>query len=186
RSPRRCTTTSHPPRRSDLPGRFCLFFRPEGATENSQGRQPLVSCQPHPGAPTGRPNRCPGRPFRAPVVSWTRPRGCHPWLFSVAPSGRKHGGSPMAKKELRVGMIGYGFRGRAHSNAYRQVGQFFPSNYRVVLKAACARKADEIKKFADNWGYESVETDWRKLVERKDIDAIDICTPNNLHKEIAL
>src|SRR5262249_50062501 len=102
------------------------------------------------------------------------------------PSGRKHGGSPMAKKELRVGMIGYGFMGRAHSNAYRQVGQFFPSNYRVVLKAACARKADEIKKFADNWGYESVETDWRKPSERKDIDAIDICTPNNLHKEIAL
>jgi predicted dehydrogenase len=92
----------------------------------------------------------------------------------------------MSKKELRVGMIGYGFMGRAHSNAYRQVGQFFPSDHRVVLKAACARNADEIKKFADNWGYESTETDWRKLVERKDIDVIDVCTPNNLHKEIAL
>jgi predicted dehydrogenase len=55
-----------------------------------------------------------------------------------------------------------------------------------VLKAACARNKDEIQKFADNWGYESVETDWRKLVERKDIDVVDICTPNNLHKEIAL
>src|SRR3982751_5772461 len=91
-----------------------------------------------------------------------------------------------ATKELRVGMIGYGFMGRAHSNAYKQVGQFFPSSYRVVLKAACARNADEVKKFAAQWGYESTETDWRKLVERKDIDVIDICTPNNLHREIAL
>jgi predicted dehydrogenase len=92
----------------------------------------------------------------------------------------------MATKPFRVGMIGYGFMGRAHSNAYRQVGQFFPSEYRVELKAACARNQDAIQAFADQWGYESIETDWRKLVERKDIDAIDICTPNNLHCEIAL
>lgn len=92
----------------------------------------------------------------------------------------------MAQKELRVGMIGYGFMGRAHSNAYKQVGQFFPSNHRVVLKAACARDAGKAKAFADQWGYESVETDWRKLLERKDIDVVDICTPNNLHKEIAI
>ena len=83
-------------------------------------------------------------------------------------------------------MIGYGFMGRAHSNAYKQVGQFFPSQLQVVLKAACARDAAKVKAFADQWGYESTETDWRKLVERKDIDVIDICTPNNLHKEIAL
>src|SRR5580692_3656099 len=92
----------------------------------------------------------------------------------------------MPKKQLRIGMIGYGFMGRAHSNAYKQVGQFFPSNHQVVLKAACARDAAKIKEFADNWGYESIETDWRKLVERPDIDVIDICTPNNLHKELAL
>src|SRR5947209_1036766 len=92
----------------------------------------------------------------------------------------------MPQKELRVGMIGYGFMGRAHSNAYKQVGQFFPSNHRVVLKAACARDAAKARAFADQWGYESTETDWRKLVERKDIDVVDICTPNNLHKEIAL
>ena len=55
-----------------------------------------------------------------------------------------------------------------------------------VLKAVCGRTADEAKAFADKWGYESVETDWRKLVERKDIDAIDICTPNNTHAEIAI
>jgi predicted dehydrogenase len=89
-------------------------------------------------------------------------------------------------KPLNVGMIGYGFMGRAHSNAYRQVSEFFPLEYRPVLKACCARKADKIKAFAENWGYESYETDWRRLVDRKDIDLIDIGTPNNTHKEIAL
>ncbi len=89
-------------------------------------------------------------------------------------------------KPLNIGMIGYGFMGRAHSNAYANVSHFFDLPYRPVLKAACARDLNKIKAFADNWGYESTETDWRKLVERKDIDVIDICVPNNLHKEIAL
>ena len=89
-------------------------------------------------------------------------------------------------KPLNVGMIGYGFMGRAHSNAYRKVTNFFDLEYRPVLKAVCARSADKAKAFADKWGYESVETDWRKLVARKDIDLIDICTPNNTHAEIAL
>jgi predicted dehydrogenase len=89
-------------------------------------------------------------------------------------------------KPLNVGMIGYGFMGRAHSNAYRKVNNFFDLEYRPVLKAACARSADKAKAFADKWGYESVETDWRKLIDRKDIDLIDICTPNNTHAEIAL
>jgi predicted dehydrogenase len=90
-------------------------------------------------------------------------------------------------KPLNVGMIGYGFMGRAHSNAYHKVNHFFPElKHKPVLKAACARSADKIKAFADQWGYESHETDWRKLVDRKDIDLIDICTPNNTHLEIAL
>src|ERR1700730_2124547 len=89
-------------------------------------------------------------------------------------------------KPLNIGMIGYGFMGRAHSNAYRQVNQFFPREYRPVLKACCARKEDKIKEFARNWGYESYETDWRKLIARKDIDLIDIGSPNNTHKEIVL
>lgn len=89
-------------------------------------------------------------------------------------------------KPLNIGMIGYGFMGRAHSNAYRRVNNFFDLEYQPVLKAVCARSADKAKAFADKWGYESVETDWHKLVERKDIDAIDICTPNNTHAEIAL
>ncbi len=89
-------------------------------------------------------------------------------------------------KQLNIGIIGYGFMGRAHSNAYRQVPKFFDVDYDIVMKAACARKEDKIKKFASNWGWESTETDWRKLVARDDIDIIDIATPNNLHCEIAL
>lgn len=90
------------------------------------------------------------------------------------------------RKPLNVGMIGYGFMGRAHSNAFRKVGNFFEMKHQPVLKAACARNLDKVKAFADTWGYESVEPDWRKLVERKDIDVIDICTPNNTHCEIVL
>jgi predicted dehydrogenase len=83
-------------------------------------------------------------------------------------------------------MIGYGFMGRTHSNAYRQVSQFFKREYKLVLKACCARNEEKIKAFAENWGYESYETDWRRIIDRKDIDCIDIGSPNNTHKEIVL
>ena len=87
---------------------------------------------------------------------------------------------------LNIGMIGYGFMGRTHSNAYQKVGYFFDLEYQPVLKAVCARSEDKVQAFADNWGYESIETDWRTLVARDDIDAVDICVPNNLHHEIAI
>lgn len=89
-------------------------------------------------------------------------------------------------KPIRVGLIGYGFMGRTHSNAYRQVSKFFDIEHTPVLQAACARSEDKIKDFADNWGWESYETDWRKLIERDDIDLIDITTPNNSHHDIAI
>ncbi len=92
----------------------------------------------------------------------------------------------MAKKKLNIGMIGYGFMGRTHSNAFRQINPFFNLPYETVLKAICARDEAKLKPFADQWGYESTETDWRKLVERKDIDVIDIASPNDTHMEIAL
>ncbi len=90
------------------------------------------------------------------------------------------------KKSLNIGVVGYGFMGRTHSNAYKRVNDFFDVPYRPVLKAVCGRTAEGAKAFADQWGYESTETDWRTLIGRKDIDAIDICTPNNTHAEIAL
>jgi len=89
-------------------------------------------------------------------------------------------------KPLNIGMIGYGFMGRTHSNAYRKVGNFFDYQHRPVLKACCGRNEEKIKAFAEQWGYESYETDWRKLIARSDIDVIDIGTPNNTHKEIAI
>jgi predicted dehydrogenase len=92
----------------------------------------------------------------------------------------------MASKALNVGMIGYGFMGRAHSNAYRKVANFFDLDYQPVLKAACGRNRAKVEEFAYRWGYEEIETDWKKLVARKDIDAIDICVPNDLHMEIAI
>ncbi len=92
----------------------------------------------------------------------------------------------MAKKPLNIGMIGYGFMGKAHTNAYATVGNFFELEHEPVLKTLCARNAEKAQEFADNWGYESVETDWRALIARDDIDAVDICVPNNLHKEISI
>jgi predicted dehydrogenase len=90
------------------------------------------------------------------------------------------------KKDLNIGIVGYGFMGRTHSNAFLQAPRFFDLPYRPVLKAVCARNADRVKGFADNWGYQSIETDWRVLVERKDIDVIDIASPNDTHASIAI
>jgi len=89
-------------------------------------------------------------------------------------------------KTLNIGLIGYGFMGRTHSNAFHQAPRFFDLPYRPVLKAVAARNEDRVKKFAANWGYESHETDWRKLIDRKDIDLIDIASPNDTHREIAI
>ena len=92
-----------------------------------------------------------------------------------------------AKKELRIGLIGGGFMGRTHTNGYKRVGDFFPElTYKPVLKAVCTRSPDKVKAFAEQWGYESYETDWRAVIARADIDAIDICTPNDTHAEIAI
>ena len=90
-------------------------------------------------------------------------------------------------KELRVGLVGYGFMGRTHTNAYKRVNDFFPElSYRPVLQAVCGRTEDKAQAIADQWQYKSCETDWKKLIERDDIDAIDICTPNDQHAEVAI
>ena len=91
-----------------------------------------------------------------------------------------------SKQPLRVGMVGTGFMGRTHSNAFKQVSQFFDLPYRPVLQAVCARNEGAVRAFAENWGYASHETDWRALVVRPDIDLIDIASPNDTHLDIAL
>jgi len=92
----------------------------------------------------------------------------------------------MATKPLNIGLVGYGFMGRTHSNAFLQAPRYFPLPYRPMLKAVAARNRVRVETFAANWGYESAETDWRRLVERKDIDLIDIASPNDTHEEIAI
>lgn len=91
------------------------------------------------------------------------------------------------KKVVRIGLIGCGFMGRTHSNGYNRVPNFFPDlQYQPVLQAVCSRREEKVKAFAEQWGFASYETDWRKLIARDDIDAVDICTPNHLHAEIAI
>jgi predicted dehydrogenase len=89
-------------------------------------------------------------------------------------------------KKLNIGMVGYGFMGRTHSNAFAKVANFFDVPFTPVLKTVCARDAARARAFASNWGYESVETDWRRLVESRDIDVVDIASPNDTHAEIAV
>ena len=73
-------------------------------------------------------------------------------------------------KPLRIGLIGYGFMGRTHSNADRKVNNFFQLEHQCVLQAVCARDAAKAQEFADRWGYKSIETDWKQLIARDDID----------------
>src|SRR5215469_16396128 len=94
------------------------------------------------------------------------------------------GGTDM--KNLNIGMVGYGFMGRTHSNAFAQVNHFFDVPYRPVLRAVCARNAARAQAFAAQWGYQEVISDWRKLVASPDIDLIDIASPNDTHAEIAV
>ncbi len=89
-------------------------------------------------------------------------------------------------KKLNIGLVGYGFMGRAHSNAFRKAGNFFDLPFEPVLKAVCGRDQSKVKPFAARWGYESCEADWRKLLSRPDIELIDIACPNDMHKEIAI
>jgi len=91
-------------------------------------------------------------------------------------------------KPLRIGVLGCGFMGRAHSNAWLQVNHFFPREHQPVLKACYAREEDKAKleEFAARWGYETMETDWRKIVESDDIDLVDVCAPNFLHHDMVI
>jgi len=89
-------------------------------------------------------------------------------------------------KTLNVAIIGTKFMGKAHSNAWKNAPHFFDMPCRPVLKVACAQNAAELKTFADNWGWESIETDWHKVIARSDVDIIDIAVPQYLHHDIAI
>jgi predicted dehydrogenase len=89
-------------------------------------------------------------------------------------------------KQLRVAIIGYKFMGKAHSNAWLQAGRFFNVESQPVLKVACGRDQQSLREFAERWGWEHTETDWRKVLEREDIDVVDISLPQQLHCEVAL
>jgi len=89
-------------------------------------------------------------------------------------------------KKLNIGLVGYGFMARAHSNAYLTVSQFFDLEYQPVLKAVAARDPEKVKQFAHKWGYQSHYADWKQLVDHPEIDVIDIASPNDTHAEIAV
>ncbi len=89
-------------------------------------------------------------------------------------------------KTIGIGIVGTGKMGRAHSQAWATVPKFFELETTPALRVACGRDASKTADFAERFGWESVETDWRQLVERDDIDLVDICTSNDLHAEIAL
>src|SRR5260370_36995985 len=89
-------------------------------------------------------------------------------------------------KRLNIAIIGQGFMGRAHSNAYAQVNHFFETGYEPRLKVICGRNQASLEKMAATWGWEESSTDWRSVIGRKDIAVIDVAVPHSLHAEIAI
>jgi predicted dehydrogenase len=89
-------------------------------------------------------------------------------------------------KSLNVAIIGDKFMGKAHSNAWIQAQRFFDLPIRPVLKVACGRNSSQLKEFAANWGWQEVETDWKKVVARDDIDIVDVSTPTYLHHDMVI
>jgi predicted dehydrogenase len=92
----------------------------------------------------------------------------------------------MHSMRLNVGLIGYQFMGKAHSNAYRQVGRYFDLPAEIGMHTICGRNEEAVSKAAKKLGWDNYETDWRKVVENPDIHIIDISTPGKLHSEIAI
>jgi predicted dehydrogenase len=89
-------------------------------------------------------------------------------------------------KTLNVGIVGYKFMGKAHSNAWLKAPKFFDLDIEPVMKVACGRHKEPLEEFAHRWGWEETETDWKELVHRDDIDIIDVSSPQNTHHDIAI
>lgn len=92
----------------------------------------------------------------------------------------------MAKKKLNIGMVGYKFMGRTHSNAWRQAARFFDVPYEPVLHTLCGRNAEGVKAAAEQLGWTRTCHDWRELVNNPGIDVVDVSTANDTHAEIAI
>lgn len=88
--------------------------------------------------------------------------------------------------EIRIAIIGTNFMGRAHSNGWSQAAKFFDTKLKPVLQVACGRNPETLQAFAERWGWKHTETDWRKVIERDDVDIIDISLPQHLHAEVAI
>jgi predicted dehydrogenase len=90
------------------------------------------------------------------------------------------------KQKLNIAMIGHGFIARAHSNAFHQVGRFFPISYELNLRMVCGRNRPKLDAMASQWGWQEVATNWQEVVSRPDIHVVDIAVPNMLHAAIAI
>ena len=89
-------------------------------------------------------------------------------------------------RQINVGLVGYKFMGKAHSNAYKKIGMFFDTSVDICMKALCGRDEEWVKASANKFGWEGYETNWENLVNREDIDMIDITSPSNAHKDVAI
>jgi predicted dehydrogenase len=92
----------------------------------------------------------------------------------------------MAKKQLNVALIGYQFMGKAHSNAYRQVARYFDLEVEPVMKVICGRNEDKVRAARDKFGWQEYATDFESVINRADIDVVDIATANDTHSPMAI
>jgi len=88
--------------------------------------------------------------------------------------------------ELRVALLGQGFMGKAHSNAFCQAGHFYDLPYTLRRTLLCGRDAASLERMASRWGWQETSTDWRAAIDRPDIDIVDIALPNHLHAPAAI
>jgi len=89
--------------------------------------------------------------------------------------------------EINVALIGHQFMGKAHSNAYRQVSRFFPGNYKLRMKVLCGKASvEELEATAQQFGWEEFDSEWERVIARKDIDVVDVSTPGYLHHPMVL
>src|SRR5688500_4472059 len=92
----------------------------------------------------------------------------------------------MSDTTVGVGMVGYAFMGRVHSQAWRSVGAFFDLPLTPVMAVLSGRSKERTAEAATRLGWASAETDWKELLQRDDVQIVDICTPGDSHAEIAI